>query len=466
MDDGQTLRSLVRDDAYVVERVLADGPSGRTEIVSLDGEGPLVRKRIPLAIANASAWAAAMEVDEPLLPRIESLYRMPDVLVVVYDYVSGDSLRDVVERDGRLTPERAVAVISDVCRAVGTLHERGVVHRDITPGNVILSDDGAHLVDLGIARQHVEGRRRDTTTLGTWGFAAPEQYGFTQTDARSDVYALGRLLGYLLTGESPDSEEYEHELADETRVPKGLAEVVRVATSFEPSARYQSAADLAAAASSALVGGRYALSDERWSQAPVDSPRAPKANEREATVRVPLDQMATDVSGPTDRAQTSEPRIPVGASARDASFGVDARGEAREWSEATSTQGVWTTGAYESAARKPAQTSRTFSQAPLYQRILAIFCWALTAIFAALVLLTAFSAASTGKPPWKPAQYGMCVVSILLCLAIVFEVYYTITRSGPHAGQTHTARQMAGNLVTMFVLYFVGLLACALFLPK
>jgi uncharacterized protein (TIGR00255 family) len=81
MDDGQTLRSLVRDDAYVVERVLADGPSGRTEIVSLDGEGPLVRKRIPLAIANASAWAAAMEADEPLLPRIESLYRMPDVLV-------------------------------------------------------------------------------------------------------------------------------------------------------------------------------------------------------------------------------------------------------------------------------------------------------------------------------------------------------------------------------------------------
>lgn len=254
MDDGQTLRSMVRDDAYRVVRVLGDGASGRTELVTFNGEGLLVRKHIPAALANAAAWAVAMEVDEPLLPRIEELYRMPDELVVVYDYVEGDAVNEVVEQEGRLEASRAVGMLVDVCRAVSALHERDVVHRDITPSNVILASDGAHLVDLGIARQKRQGQRRDTTTLGTWGFAAPEQYGFMQTDARSDVYALGRLLGYALTGEKPDTEAYEAALSDRSIVPEALYGVVQKATSFEPSARYQTADELARAAQEASTG--------------------------------------------------------------------------------------------------------------------------------------------------------------------------------------------------------------------
>lgn len=254
MDDGQTLRSMVRDDAYRVVRVLGDGASGRTELVTFNGEGLLVRKHIPAALANAAAWAVAMEVDEPLLPRIEELYRMPDELVVVYDYVEGYAVNEVVEQEGRLEMPRAVGMLVDVCRAVSALHERDVVHRDITPSNVILASDGAHLVDLGIARQQRQGQRRDTTTLGTWGFAAPEQYGFMQTDARSDVYALGRLLGYALTGEKPDTEAYEAALSDRSIVPEALYDVVQKATSFEPSARYQTADELARAAQEALTG--------------------------------------------------------------------------------------------------------------------------------------------------------------------------------------------------------------------
>lgn len=254
MDDDQTLRSMVRDDAYRVVRVLGDSPSGRTELVTFNGEGLLVRKHIPGVLANAAAWAVAMEVDEPLLPRIEELYRMPDELVVIYDYVEGDALDAVVEHVGRLEASRAVGMLADVCRAVSALHEHGVVHRDITPGNVILAADGAHLADLGIARQQHQGQRRDTTTLGTWGFAAPEQYGFKQTDARSDVYALGCLLGYALTGEKPDAEAYEARLSDRSIVSEGLYDVVQKATAFEPSARYQSANEIALAALGALAG--------------------------------------------------------------------------------------------------------------------------------------------------------------------------------------------------------------------
>ena len=475
MDDGQTLRSMVRDDAYVVERVLSDGPSGRTEIVTLDGEGPLVRKRIPLAIANASAWAVAMEANEPLLPRIESLYRMPDTLVVVYDYVPGCSVSDAVEQEGRLSPGRAADVVVDVCRAVGALHERGVVHRDITPGNVILAADGAHLVDLGIARQRIEGRQHDTTTLGTWGFAAPEQYGFAQTDARSDVYALGRLLGFMLTGERPDSESYERKLADTTHVPKELADVVRVATSFEPSARYQSAADLAAATGDALVGGRYALDDARWSQGEGPSSQqishemdTPKGD---ASVdRLPLRDVASIAHDPADRPISDEQSSREDTNTRwDASQSDSLHEQMQGQRGVAAAQGVWTTGKYESAAvtaPSPSLKGRQFSDAPIYQRIAAIACWVALALMASVVVFTTISAITTGKPPWKAAQYGMGATSMLALFAIAYEVYRAITRTGPHADQARPLLYLLGNIATIAVLYTVSLFVCALVLPS
>lgn len=240
----EVMRSLVRDDAYHVVRVLADGPTGRTELVTLDGEGPVVRKRIPAALANPMAWGALIGVQEPLLPQVESMYRMPDELVVLYDYVEGVSLRDVMEQRGSLPAEEATDIACDLCLALSVLHQRGVVHRDVTAGNVVVASDGAHLVDLGIARHVSEGAPRDTTTLGTWGFAAPEQFGFAQTDARSDIYALGRLLGFMLTGVQPGEDGFDQALRDADHVDPRLTVVVERATAFEPSSRYQTAAEL------------------------------------------------------------------------------------------------------------------------------------------------------------------------------------------------------------------------------
>ncbi len=256
MDDGQTLRSMVRDDAYEVVRVLADGPSGKTELVTLDGEGPLVRKSIPLEIANPAAWAAAMDIDDPMLPKIESLYRLPDMLVVVYEYVQGDSLKVLMEQGARFSTEQVANYVCNVCHATSCLHSVGVVHRDITPSNIIVGNGKAHLVDLGIARQQRGDARHDTTTLGTWGFAAPEQFGFAQTSARSDVYSIGRVLGYLLTGVSPSSSNYEQELAkvaDAGGKRGRLATISQRAATFEPSGRYQSAYDLETEIRSAML---------------------------------------------------------------------------------------------------------------------------------------------------------------------------------------------------------------------
>lgn len=210
MDDKQAMHAMSIDDAYHVERTLARGPSGVTELVSIDGNGPFVRKKIPSPLAQRNVWAALSACQSNRLPRVEATYELPDRFVIVYDYVPGSTLAQIAEENGRLAPNVAVQLIDQICEAVQELHQHGVIHRDITPANVIVAQDGAHLIDFGIARIRSEAsnRSRDTTALGTYGFASPEQYGFAKTDARSDVFSLGRLLGFMLTGVYPDASDY------------------------------------------------------------------------------------------------------------------------------------------------------------------------------------------------------------------------------------------------------------------
>lgn len=248
------------DDAYRVERVLARGAGGVTELVTLDGSGPFVRKRIPSKLARRGVWATLAECGCARLPHVEATYEMPDEFVVVCDYVPGENLEQLVAARGRFAEKDARELVLQLCEAVGALHAHGIVHRDVSPANVIVAADGAHLIDLGIARFRVEGATRDTTQLGTYGFASPEQYGFAQTDARSDVYSLGRVLGYLVTGVPPaEAEKYEDALAD---APAALRAVVARASAMEPSARYQTVADLAAALGGEKDAGTGPLPDE------------------------------------------------------------------------------------------------------------------------------------------------------------------------------------------------------------
>lgn len=246
MDDERLLAAIEHDDSYQVIRVLADKPSGKTELVK--GEGPelLVRKRIPDELANKRAWYRLQELKLPLLPQVRDIYQLPGEFVTVTTYVDGVELSELVASLGALPSHEAAGYVVDLCTAAALLHENGIVHRDITPGNVVVLQGHARLIDLGNARAYSEGAGHDTTRMGTWGFAAPEQYGFAQTDARSDIYSLGSVLGYLLTGIRPGEDGFDEALAGE-RIPEDLRNVVMTARAFEPSARFQSAPEMAAA---------------------------------------------------------------------------------------------------------------------------------------------------------------------------------------------------------------------------
>ena len=157
MDDKQTAHAMGIDDTYRVERTLARGQGGVTELVSIDGIGPFVRKKIPSQLAQRNVWAALSACTNPRLPHVEATYELPDHFVVVYDYVSGRPLEHVVQQQEKLPERTAAQLICQLCDAVTELHRHGIIHRDITPSNVIVADDGAHLVDFGIeiGRAHV-----------------------------------------------------------------------------------------------------------------------------------------------------------------------------------------------------------------------------------------------------------------------------------------------------------------------
>ncbi len=248
MNDQQVMHAMYLDDLYHVDRVLAQGQGGTTELVSVGDTGPFIRKKVPTPLARQRIWSTLAECNCPRLPHVDATYELPDCFVVVYDYVPGQTLESLVAERGHLAVEDAVRIVGQVCEAAGALHERDIIHRDISPTNIVVAADGAHLIDLGIARMRNSHATRDTTSLGTYGFAAPEQYGFAQTNARSDVYSIGQLLGYMLTGVRPDeSSAFENALADESLVPAWVRAVIEKASAFEPSLRFRSAAEVAAA---------------------------------------------------------------------------------------------------------------------------------------------------------------------------------------------------------------------------
>ncbi|WP_455138334.1 serine/threonine-protein kinase [Thermophilibacter sp.] len=263
------LDALRRDDCYRVDAVYKQGRLERTERVFFVGSngselGPLVRKVIRADSGLGAAYELVLAAQRrgvrlAHLPRLVECHRRDDDLVVVMEHVPGETLDAVVGRaagaGARL--ELTARVFPDLCDAVSELHERlgaPIVHRDLKPSNVMVSEGGVTLIDLGIARTWREGAEQDTTHFGTRAYAPPEQFGFGQTSVQSDVYALGMVLLFCLTGREPLARDREAGFAD-AGLPDALRAVVVRATELDPAQRYASARELRDAFAAALGAG-------------------------------------------------------------------------------------------------------------------------------------------------------------------------------------------------------------------
>lgn len=135
------------------------------------------------------------------------------VCLSLCEYIEGMTLETRVDQQGILSEQETRRIVEELCGGLDALHRRELVHKDIKPSNVILDRYGTvKLIDYDITRFSKAFASRDTHILGTQGYASPEHFGFSQTDARSDIYSVGVLMNYLLTGHLPFEVLYVGEL--------------------------------------------------------------------------------------------------------------------------------------------------------------------------------------------------------------------------------------------------------------
>ena len=190
--------------------------------------------------------------------------------MVIEEFINGNTLAEQMEKDGLFEEERACNIIRDICSGLFAIHNMGMVHRDIKPENIMISNDGVvKIIDFGIIRLVKEGGTQDTVILGTAGYAAPEQFGFMQTDARADIYAVGALLNKLLTGNLPAQGLYS---ADP------LCSIIRRCIEIDARNRFQTIQEL-----KRTIETEAGRTGPRWKGAPVWQ-KAPRKNERQGRI--------------------------------------------------------------------------------------------------------------------------------------------------------------------------------------
>ena len=185
-------------------------------------------------------------LDHPNLPRIVDIIENGQTIYIVMDYIEGEPLDKILKRKGAQPEEAVVEWGIQLAEVLDYLHTRepAIIYRDMKPANIMLRPDGSiKLYDFGIAREYKEQNSSDTVSLGTKGYAAPEQFGgMGQTDARTDVYGLGVTLYHLVTGKNPCEPPYEIlPIRDvNPQLSSGLEYVIKRCTQLNPEERFQS----------------------------------------------------------------------------------------------------------------------------------------------------------------------------------------------------------------------------------
>lgn len=201
---------------YHLISTLKSSGKGDIQLVAADGKLYVRRYRE----ISRELFRCIRGVSCPYLERLVERSEDENGAYFISEYVEGTPASERT-----FSEKEAVKLLLELCAAIKALHRTGVIHRDIKPSNIICGNDGhIRLIDFDSARLRVEFQSRDTEILGTGGYAAPEQYGFMQTDDRSDIYAFGVTMEEIL-GENADKPKFRR--------------IIRRCTQFDPDRRYR-----------------------------------------------------------------------------------------------------------------------------------------------------------------------------------------------------------------------------------
>ena len=222
------------ENKYTVDAVFRENEKSR--IVSYADKENEANKIVLIVTAmnKDSVLKKLIGVSCDYLPKVYDYCTDGEETLILEEYITGIRLSDILSQKD-IDKSRAVGYAVNICDALDFLHSRKIVHRDIKPSNVIIdTDDKAVLIDLQTARNISEERNTDTNSLGTVGYAAPEQYGIVQSMPATDIYALGVMLNEMLINEHPS-----------VKIPDGkLGKIVEKCTHTVMSKRYQSVSEL------------------------------------------------------------------------------------------------------------------------------------------------------------------------------------------------------------------------------
>jgi eukaryotic-like serine/threonine-protein kinase len=254
-------------DRYEVGRLL--GAGGMAEV--FEGRDRLLARRVAIKVLQAQLGRdpsflirfkreaqAAASLSHPNIVAVYDTGSEDGTHFIVMEFVDGRTLKEVIRAEGRIYPERTAEICQDVCSALVAAHARGLIHRDIKPGNVMLTPDGkVKVMDFGIARATTsETITQTAAVVGTAQYISPEQAQGQTVDYRSDLYSLGCCLYEMLTGTvpftgaTPVAIAYRHVREDPTPprqlnpdIPAPLEAICLKAMAKLPDNRYQTAAE-------------------------------------------------------------------------------------------------------------------------------------------------------------------------------------------------------------------------------
>src|SRR5438477_6158457 len=265
-----TLAGRVFSNRYEIQRELAQG--GMAEVYLAHDQllnRPVAMKALFPEYAREPSFVerfrreaqAAANLNHPNIVAIYDWGQEDGTYFIVMEYVEGRVLRDLIRSEAPLDPNQAAEITAEIASALAFAHRNGVVHRDVKPGNVLLTQSGTvKVTDFGIARAGTsDGLTQTGSVMGTATYFSPEQAQGLPVDGRSDVYALGVVLYEMVTGvapftaESPVSVAYKHVREDPVPpsernpdVPPDLERIILTALAKSPENRYQTADDMRA----------------------------------------------------------------------------------------------------------------------------------------------------------------------------------------------------------------------------
>ena len=194
-----------------------------------------VKKTLDIYSRDVYEQLASVRIEG--VPAVKECVADDGKLIVVEEDVQGRSLKQVLDEHGLLNEEQAYEIAVQLVDILVRLHqlEPAIVHRDIKPSNIIIEKNGhVNLIDFNAARHVNADKNEDTRMLGTVYFAAPEQFGFGQSDERTDIYGLGATINYIMTGDKPGAGIAECRFSD----------ILKKCLMVDAKDRYQSAEEL------------------------------------------------------------------------------------------------------------------------------------------------------------------------------------------------------------------------------